>query len=182
MTEMVEERREVDRQQMVRRFMRVFGQPMSERVGEVPQTAGLSGDVGDALVRFRLRLVAEEFFELLDACIDQDHDGRRFAEDGLLMERARTAVRGIVDQAPIKVDLPSAIDATIDMDYVNQGFRDTFGVDSTPVWSAVHEANMAKAGPDGVPVRRESDGKVLKPEGWSPPDIAAELRRQGWRG
>lgn len=43
-----------------------------------------------------------------------------------------------------------------------------------------HRTNMLKLGPDGKPIYRESDGKVLKPEGWTPPDfkrVLAESRR-----
>lgn len=38
------------------------------------------------------------------------------------------------------------------------------------IFPFVHEANMAKLWPDGKPRYRESDGKVLKPEGWIPPE------------
>jgi hypothetical protein len=27
---------------------------------------------------------------------------------------------------------------------------------------------------------KRADGKILKPEGWKPPDIEGELRAQGW--
>lgn len=37
---------------------------------------------------------------------------------------------------------------------------------------------MAKVGPDGQ-LRRRSDGKVLKPDGWRPPDVRRVLREHG---
>ena len=52
-----------------------------------------------------------------------------------------------------------------------------FGIDPEPVWKAVHRSNMAKVGPNGK-VEYRKDGKVLKPEGWEPPDIMGEIRRQ----
>lgn len=178
---LIDARRDVDRQAMVRQFMRVFGQPISATPGTVPAelTPTLHGFVGEQLVRFRVRLVAEEFLEFLYATLDSPTmfvDRRKYSH--ALVEEA---VMGFVDNAPIVVDLPEAIDATLDMDYVNQGFRDTFGVDSTPLWLEVHKSNMAKAGPDGVPRRRPEDGKVLKPDGWTPPDIRGVLTAQGWR-
>jgi hypothetical protein len=48
------------------------------------------------------------------------------------------------------------------------------GIPFDAVWRAVHESNMAKLGPNGEIIRRE-DGKVLKPPGWTAPDIAAVL-------
>lgn len=183
---LVAARRDVDRQGMVRQFMRVFGQPISTTPGQVPHelTPSLHGFVGIDLVRFRLRLVFEECFELIDACIPLVGAGVGMpAEQATdMLREARRLIELVIDGAPIDVDLPAAIDATLDIDYVSQGFRDTFGVDSTPLWLAVHKSNMAKAGEDGIPRRRPEDGKVLKPDGWAAPDIAGELRRQGWAG
>lgn len=41
-------------------------------------------------------------------------------------------------------------------------------------WDEVLRSNMAKIGPDGK-VKRREDGKVLKPDGWTPPDLAKIL-------
>lgn len=51
------------------------------------------------------------------------------------------------------------------------------GVDAMHVFVEVHLANMRKLGPDGLPIRR-ADGKVLKPEGWTPPEIQRVLDDQ----
>lgn len=45
-----------------------------------------------------------------------------------------------------------------------------FDVPIQEIFAIVHEANMAKLWPDGKPRYRESDGKVLKPDGWIPPE------------
>ena len=37
------------------------------------------------------------------------------------------------------------------------------------VWNEVQRANMAKVGLGGV--KKREDGKVLKPDGWTPPDV-----------
>lgn len=50
-------------------------------------------------------------------------------------------------------------------------------VDTLHVFCEVHLANMRKLGPDGLPIKRE-DGKVMKPEGWKPPDIQRVLDEQ----
>ena len=39
------------------------------------------------------------------------------------------------------------------------------------VFQAIQASNMSKLGPDGKPIYRE-DGKVLKPEGWQPPNFS----------
>ncbi len=56
-----------------------------------------------------------------------------------------------------------------------EGTRLAFGVNGKAIAEAVHRANMAKVG-GGVDV----NGKVLKPEGWAPPDVKALLIEQGW--
>lgn len=125
----------------------------------------------DETVRLRLRLVAEEFFELLWACLDGDspHNDWRAADAD-----ARDAIMSAIRFLPVKVDLPELVDAIADLIYVAEGTALAFGTHMPPVHAAVHAANMAKAGGPVV------DGKQRKPDGWQPPDIAGELRKQGW--
>lgn len=40
----------------------------------------------------------------------------------------------------------------------------------------VHNANMRKVGPNGE-VRRREDGKILKPEGWTPPNLLEVIQK-----
>ncbi len=68
-------------------------------------------------------------------------------------------------------DLIEAIDGLCDLLCVVHGAALEFGVDLDPFWSEVHRTNMAKV---GGPVRK--DGKRLKPEGWTPPDLAGVMR------
>ncbi|WP_029923882.1 hypothetical protein [Nocardia otitidiscaviarum] len=48
------------------------------------------------------------------------------------------------------------------------------------VWAAVHFSNMQKA-VDGNVVRHPVTNKIVKPEGWQPPDIAGVLASYGWK-
>jgi predicted HAD superfamily Cof-like phosphohydrolase len=69
--------------------------------------------------------------------------------------------------------IPEIADATADLIYVLIGFMIAMGIDLRPIWTAVQRANMAKVG--GA---MRKDGKVLKPDGWVPPDIASILSIQ----
>lgn len=129
----------------------------------------------DDRIRLRLALIAEEFLELLVAALEND------PRDPFVIAEMMTEFREAVADATIKVDLPKLADALADLDYVVEGTRLEFGIDGGPIANAVHAANMAKMGPDGKPLK-DSNGKVRKPEGWQPPDIAGELRKQGWEG
>lgn len=124
----------------------------------------------DDRIRLRLKLIAEEFFELLDATLLNSSKVQ-------LPQRQMEAVMHAIENAPVQVELPEFVDALADLDYVVEGTRLEFGINGAPIADAVHAANMAKRGG-----HKREDGKWMKPEGWAPPDIAGELRKQGWEG
>lgn len=59
-----------------------------------------------------------------------------------------------------------------DLIYVCIGTALEFGIDLERVWNEVHRSNMANVDPVTGKVRRREDGKILKPEGWMPPDLS----------
>ncbi len=157
---LVDERRAYDLTSQVRELFTVV-LPDQERL-ERP------GIPTDATMRFRVRLVAEEFVEMLSATFD----------DHVAIDQIRACLKWFDEYSPIKVDFPEFIDALGDLKVVIEGAFIACGVDSRPIQLAIHHANMAKK--DGP--KRESDGKRLKPPGWKPADIEGELRKQGWSG
>lgn len=60
-------------------------------------------------------------------------------------------------------------DGIVDTVYVLMQLARALGVPFNEGWEEVHGANMKKV-VDGK-VTRRADGKILKPEGWTPPDI-----------
>lgn len=120
-------------------------------------------------IRARMRFIAEEFLEALDAVFASGHPA---------LIDAREALNSMISDAPIIVDLPEFADALGDLDYVIEGTRQEFGIDGAPIAKAIHATNMAKFPRYGV--AKIVDGKIQKPAGWKPPDIAAELCAQGW--
>jgi predicted HAD superfamily Cof-like phosphohydrolase len=73
-------------------------------------------------------------------------------------------------------DLVEFADAIADVLYVTIGMAVTHGLPLEEIFEEVHRTNMAKF-VNGKPLLRESDGKIMKPEGWTPPDIAGIIRR-----
>lgn len=71
-------------------------------------------------------------------------------------------------------DLVGIADALADIVYVVYGTALTYGIDLDAVLREVHRSNMSKLDSDGKPVLR-ADGKVLKSDRYSPPDIASVL-------
>lgn len=71
-------------------------------------------------------------------------------------------------------DMQETLDALIDLQYVLDGAFLSFGMQEVKqaAFEEVHRSNMSKLGEDGKPIRRESDGKVMKGPNYFKPDIA----------
>ena len=71
-------------------------------------------------------------------------------------------------------NLVEIADALADIHYIAAGTEDVYGIPGQEVFSHVHDNNMSKIGKDGKVLRR-ADGKVIKPEGYLPADVASVL-------
>jgi predicted HAD superfamily Cof-like phosphohydrolase len=67
-------------------------------------------------------------------------------------------------------DQVETLDALIDILVVTIGAIHSMGSDAEGAWKEVMSTNFAKIGEDGK-VRKREDGKVLKPVGWTPPNL-----------
>jgi predicted HAD superfamily Cof-like phosphohydrolase len=77
--------------------------------------------------------------------------------------------------AEYKNDIVEVADALADIIYIACGTAVSYGIPLDRIFDEVHRSNMAKL-VDGKVIRR-SDGKVQKPEGWTPPDIKSVLKK-----
>lgn len=101
-------------------------------------------------------------------------------EDLIIEEVVNELLRALRER-----DMIGTADGAIDSIYVIVGMLLELGCPVSELWDEVQRANMTKAilQPDGsFKVVRRADGKILKPEGWTPPDIAGILRAHGWKG
>ena len=83
-----------------------------------------------------------------------------------------------LDLAIEQRDILGVADAIGDLIYVLVGMALEFGIPLDQVWAAIQTANMAKVDPETGEVVRREDGKILKPDGWAPPDIAQALLKE----
>lgn len=69
--------------------------------------------------------------------------------------------------------LAEMADALVDLCYVAMGTAIGMGINFEACWDEVHRANMAKvrAAPDGSNSKRGHSTDVVKPPGWTPPNI-----------
>lgn len=94
--------------------------------------------------------------------------------DRILRMKLVTEELSELKRAHMEEDIVEVADAIADLIYVACGMAVAYGIPLNEVWEEVQESNMRKVGKDGKPIYRE-DGKVLKPEGWEPPDVRGIL-------
>jgi len=75
-----------------------------------------------------------------------------------------------------KGDPVEQLDALIDILVVTVGAIHSMGADGEGAWNEVMRTNFAKIDADTGKVRKRADGKVLKPEGWQPPNLKPYLK------
>lgn len=129
---------------------------------------------------FLARMMLSEILEFLQATHGPD-EARVVLEQEmdelpcLMLDPDQTELAKQAEQADALVDcIYYALDGAAQHG-MNLGMSGVFGL--------VHRANMAKRDPaTGLFKRRPEDGKVVKPPGWTPPDIQAEMQRQKRNG
>jgi len=68
-------------------------------------------------------------------------------------------------------DRVEQLDALVDILVVTMGAIRAGGFDGEGAWKEVMDTNFAKIDPTTGKVTKRADGKVLKPEGWQPPQL-----------
>lgn len=70
-------------------------------------------------------------------------------------------------------------DALVDLWYYGLNAFAKKSVNISKIFDVVHKANMSKKDPaTNTFKKRVSDGKILKPKGWTPPNIVKEIAKQ----
>lgn len=122
-----------------------------DQVREFHETYGLpvksAPDISDAKTNdLRINLLAEELGELKEALQNND--------------------------------IVETLDALIDLQYVLDGAFLSFGLHDVKdaAFAEVQRSNMSKLGADGKPIRRESDGKILKGPNFFEPDLSQFIK------
>jgi predicted HAD superfamily Cof-like phosphohydrolase len=84
---------------------------------------------------------------------------------------------GELADAIVAKDSIETLDALVDILVVTIGAIHSMGADAEGAWEEVMSTNAAKIDLDTGKVRKREDGKVLKPEGWVPPDLASFVKK-----
>lgn len=156
----LKELRSRDHQSLVRAFHTKFSIPVRDKPG-VPS---------DERVRLRLRLIAEEFFELIESAIDTSCQDA----EGALIGWAKEEIASVISRGPVNVHLDEFVDALADIEYVVLGSAAEVGVDLDPVFREVDRSNKTKCS------ETDATGKIVKGPDYEPPAIEQCLKAQGW--
>jgi len=108
----------------------------------------------------------EKFMRACDQTVGGEFDKDQFNLYVSLIEEEA----GELAEAIKAHDQVETLDALIDILVVTIGAIHSMGSDAEGAWKEVMSTNFAKIGEDGK-VRKREDGKVLKPVGWTPPDL-----------
>ena len=104
----------------------------------------------------------------MEAC-DQTETG--FGKQSeLYMELITEEFQELVE-AFLAKDMVEIADACADLKWVIEGLEHTLNIPQQEVWDEVARSNLQKVDPVTGKVLKREDGKVMKPENWTPPDI-----------
>lgn len=86
--------------------------------------------------------------------------------------------RSLEDTEAIAAELAEVADGVADFIWVAIGLMISMGIPVHAIWDEVAKSNLLKINPHTGKVEKRADGKVMKPEGWKPPQIAAFIERK----
>ena len=106
----------------------------------------------------------------MTAC-DQQVDGSNALQYGMYLKLIDEEHEELQEALEAN-DRQEQLDALIDILVVTIGAIHSGGFDAEGAWNEVMRTNFAKIDPATGKVRKREDGKVLKPEGWTAPELA----------
>ena len=90
-----------------------------------------------------------------------------------LIDEERAELQEAIDAC----DSKEILDALLDIVVVTIGAMHSMGANAEGGWNEVMRTNFAKIDPVTGKVRKREDGKVLKPEGWTPPELDPFIKK-----
>ena len=114
----------------------------------------------------------EKFMKACDQSVDSRNETQYNLYYNLIKEEVAELIAAYRAQ-----DQVEELDALIDILVVTIGAIHSMGADAEGAWKEVMRTNFAKINKDTGKVEKREDGKVLKPDGWSPPDLKPFLKK-----
>jgi len=115
----------------------------------------------------------EKFMKACDQTVDRFNQSQYNLYINLIAEETAE-----LNSAIVQGDRVEQLDALIDILVVTIGAIHSAGYDAEGAWREVMTTNFAKIDKETGKVRKREDGKVLKPVGWTPPDLKPFIERE----
>ena len=104
--------------------------------------------------------------KFIEACDQKPSPSNLYLYKDLITEEYREFLDGYNSEYDVE-----QLDACMDMIWVILGYCYMKGWDVNGAWNEVARSNLMKINPETGKVNKREDGKVLKPEGWTPPQL-----------
>ena len=114
----------------------------------------------------------EKFMQSCDQPVDGSQMSLFDMYCNLIEEEHNELKQALTDNNDVEV-----LDALVDILVVTIGAIHSAGFDAEGAWKEVMQTNFAKIDRDTGKVRKREDGKVLKPVGWTPPNLKPFLKK-----
>jgi predicted HAD superfamily Cof-like phosphohydrolase len=111
----------------------------------------------------------EKFMRACDQSVDAMNESQYSMYKNLIAEE--------FDELNEAFDMEAELDALIDILVVTIGAIHSAGFDAEGAWKEVMSTNFAKIDRETGKVRKREDGKVLKPQGWTAPNMVPFLTK-----
>lgn len=116
----------------------------------------------------------EKFMRACDQTVDSFNEDQYKLYINLIEEEFKE-----LKEAIAAGDLVEQLDALEDILVVTIGAIHSAGMNGEGGWKEVMSTNFAKIDKQTGKVRKREDGKVLKPVGWTPPNLEPFLKKTG---
>ena len=114
----------------------------------------------------------EKFMKACDQSTDNFNQDQFNLYVSLIEEEANELADAITAHNKVET-----LDALIDILVVTIGAIHSVGADAEGAWKEVMMTNFAKIDSETGKVRKREDGKVLKPQGWTAPDLNPYVKK-----
>jgi predicted HAD superfamily Cof-like phosphohydrolase len=114
----------------------------------------------------------EKFMRACDQSVDNENIKQFGMYIGLIKEEYDELTVAINNSDQIET-----LDALIDILVVTIGAIHSMGADGEGAWKEVMRTNFEKIDKETGKVRKREDGKVLKPLGWTAPDLKPFIKK-----
>ncbi len=138
----------------------------SVQEGKPDRIADLLEEAADYIEKREVFSDVQRFMQAAGQSVDKYNDEQATLYHRLINEEYSEFI-----SARIVKDEVETIDACFDMIWVIVGYMLSKGWDCEKIWDEGSASNLAKIDSVTGKVLKRDDGKVLKPEGWQPPDF-----------